>query len=95
MEHVEVTDDDVVYRRIHPSQVNPATNRPSQARQLGFEVRHDPLPDTDPDGPNPAHTLVIGEKDKPKQKPARALSRLCIWVWPPEMQQFNEPDMAE
>lgn len=29
-------------------------------RSLGFEVRHDPLPD------NPAHTLVVGENTKAK-----------------------------
>ena len=55
------------------------------ARDLSFLVEHEPLSEDHPDGPNPAHTLVIGEKDKPKRKPARALARACRWVWPPSM----------
>jgi hypothetical protein len=134
MDHVDISDDDELYRRIHPGHINPDTNCVSSgafvgadsfnlsvdlarlttpkdvmdravtlqrecigvvsftarsARQLGFEVVHDPLPETDPDGPNPAHCLVKGEKERPKRQPARALARTCRWVWPPDRVKYN------
>ena len=60
-----------------------------EAREIGFEVKHDPLPETDPDGPNPAHCLVIGEKEHPGRKPAKKLSRKCKSVWPTELLALN------
>ena len=59
------------------------------ARALSFLVEHEPLSEDHPDGPNPAHTLVIGEKDKPGRRPAKSLARACRWVWPESME--SEP----
>ena len=128
MDQVEIADEDLLYRRVHPTQVELATGRVTSAafkgsgghelsvdlarlttaetcfnwavqrqrkcagvvqfsaglaRTLQQEVRHDPLPNDHPEGPNPAHTLVIGEKDiKPKPTVATRLADGSTWVYP-------------
>lgn len=66
------------------------------ARECGQDVQYDPIPPDDPDGPNPAHCLILGVKNaKPKPTIATRLARSCRWIWPPEKLVYNNAWDAE
>lgn len=65
---------------LHRECIGVASLFAGQARGLSQEVVHKPLEEHDVGGPNPAHTLIIGQKTEPV---AKRLSRCCSWVFGP------------
>jgi hypothetical protein len=49
-----------------------------KCRKIGLEVTHNPLHEGEPDGPNPAHTLVKGKKRQAIKTSLKADARI-VW----------------
>lgn len=69
-------------------EVSAAAVRGLEGFDVRYDVRPDPIAENKPDGPNPAHALIVPKTGK---NPSRRITEQARWAYEPTMRPPDDP----